>query len=54
MSTAHRKCVSSQLPEAIDVKIFLLSCLFFFLGQTSFAQTTEELPIEWDGFQNAY
>ena len=32
-------------------KFFLLSCLFFFLGQTSFAQTTEELPIEWDGFR---
>ena len=32
-------------------KFFLLSCLFFFLGQTSFAQPTEELPIEWDGFQ---
>ena len=32
-------------------KFFLLSCLFFFLGQTSFAQPTEELPIEWDGFR---
>ena len=32
-------------------KFFLLSCLFFFLGQTPFAQTTEELPIEWDGFR---
>ena len=32
-------------------KFFLLSCLFFFLWQTSFAQTTEELPIEWDGFR---
>ena len=32
-------------------KFFLLSCLFFFLGLTSFAQPTEELPIEWDGFR---
>ena len=32
-------------------KFFLLSCLFFFLGQTPFAQTTEEQPIEWDGFR---
>ncbi len=32
-------------------KFFLLSCLFFFLGQTSFAQPTEELPTEWDGFR---
>ena len=32
-------------------KFFLLSCLFFFLGQTPFAQPTEELPIEWDGFR---
>ncbi len=32
-------------------KFFLLSCLFFFLGQTSFAQPTEGLPTEWDGFR---
>ena len=32
-------------------KFFLLSCLFFFLEQTSFAQPTEGLPTEWDGFR---
>ena len=32
-------------------KFFLLSCLFFFLGQTSFAQPTEGLPTKWDGFR---
>ena len=32
-------------------KFLLLSCLFFFLGQISFAQPTEGLPIEWNGFR---
>ncbi len=32
-------------------KFLLLSCLFFFLGQISFAQPTEGLPTEWDGFR---
>ena len=32
-------------------KFFLLSCLFFFLEQTSFAQPTEGLPTEWNGFR---
>ena len=32
-------------------KLLLLSFLFFFLGQVSFAQPTEGLPIEWNGFR---
>ena len=32
-------------------KFLLLSCLFLLLGQISFAQPTEELPTEWDGFR---
>lgn len=32
-------------------KFLLLSCLFLFLGQISFAQPTEGLPTEWDGFR---